>query len=230
MKAVIPKMSAMWASVRDTLYPRGMTNLAKFVNVLSGWDGGPGVNVMWFSAGSNLDLDSESVQAIYDEVRSMYAATSARWLAGVSITVDPAPSIVDVATGALINVIPVGETDTAVVTSGGSSNGARATAFVMKYTTDVFLNGRRLQGRSFFGPTSATDVGNDGQVATGCRAVFDDNFEALTTGLGPRLAVYHRPTTSIVNGQPVNNNDGAYGDVAVARMNLKPGVLKSRRD
>ena len=200
-----------------------MTNLARFVNVLSGWNGGPGVNVMHFSQGSNPDLGAAGVQEAYDEIHAMYSANVQRWLPGITIAVDRAPSIIDEGTGDVINVINVGTPSTDLLTAAGGQNAARMTMFCVRYSTDLWIRGRRLQGRGFFGPVSQTEFGPDGNVNSAARAAWDDSFTAMTSGVGVRLAVYQRP--SLANG-----GVGKYGDVVSADCLQKPGILRSRRD
>jgi hypothetical protein len=91
----------------------------------------------------------------------------------------------------------------------------------------MFLHGRRLLGRSFIGPAGANTSTDNGQLSTEARTRVEEAYAAVTSGIGPRLAVYHRPTKDPISG--ANNNDGAYGDVVTVSTPTTASSLRSRR-
>ena len=130
---------------------------------------------------------------------------------------------IDVATGQIQNVItqdgPVLSWTQGTATI---SKVPTASSAVVALITDQWLNGRRLQGRYFIGPLNAEAIDETGQMLDSARADMEDSLYASITGLGGRLAVYHRPTRGQANG--------SYGDVVTVACRKRVGVLTSRRD
>lgn len=200
-----------------------MTNLLKFVTSLDGWPGGPGVNVSYFSQGSHVLLDSGAAQDAYDELHSFYANNPSHWRTPVRIIVDRNPSVVDVESGKIIDVLSVGTVDDDLVGSGTGGSLPQSTVLCMRLSTDRFLNGRRLNGRWFLGPVPATVLGDDGNVKDEIINAQEGAMAAMTSGIGVSLAVYSRPG-------PRNNSIGQYADVVNVTCLKKPTNLRSRRD
>jgi len=207
----------------DYVYHVGMTNLAKMVTELNGWPGAPGVNVHYFSQGTWASLGADAVQEAYDELYDVYTALVPYLREGTTVKVATGASVIDVGTGEMVDYIPVGSLATDVTAVGGSKLQSAAVQAVVRFNTDAFIRGRRLIGRSFIGPIASSCMNTDGEIKSESRSGIDDMWESLTSGNGPRLAVYQRPS-------PANSNVGTYGDVASAVCQARSGVLRSRRD
>lgn len=200
-----------------------MTNLAKFTVEATGWDGAPGVNVLMFSAGSLLDLNDIAVQSAYDEIHTAFDALKGYYAPGINLTVSTEAGIIDAATGDLINIIPVTTAAGTITSTNTHGDQSRASQILVRYTTDRFIRGRRLKGRSFIGPMGGSLMDSDGSLASSVAATVDSAFVAMTSGLGVRLVVWQRPSVA-------NSNTGDYGDVVLAKCQDKVAVLRSRRD
>lgn len=201
-----------------------MADLLARVRVgLTGWPGGPGVNTLYFSPGTGLSWSLTNINGMVEEVHTAYGALSSFFAAPVKIDVSPEVEIIDTGTGKLQDIY----TSDAVVTTISAPSSAQtmpyASAVLCRLSTDRFINGRRLQGRLFISPCALAAFDADGQVKDTWADNAEDAFVAMTTGVGPRLAVWHRPTTP-------TSSDGDWGDVIRVIVPLKPAVLRSRRD
>lgn len=191
---------------------------------LTGWTGGPGLNTIHWSGGTIIGTPTPSnVADFHQELGNAWQVMGGYCADSWSFKVEPTIDILDVDTGNITGVIvsnapaPTWTQGTAVV-----SKVARNTVFNIAYGTDVWNAGRRLRGRTFFGPLNAEALGEDGQILPSAITAVNGQFTAITSGLGPRLAVYSRPS-----GGP---NPGFYGDVVQVACRPKPGSLTSRRD
>lgn len=208
-----------------------MTNLARMKVEFSGWQGGPGCNVLHFSGGSLGGVFSPAeAQILIDEVRDVYTAMNGAFLAGMTIRVPDSIEVIDAASGELINVVQ--GTDGGHAWQGGAPN-ALAGPFTMAlvaFGTDTFLRGRRLQGRSFLGPLPKQSVTDAGQLNSETQGWMNSAYDAVLNWAGPRLAVYHRPTPATTGPNAKPATEGAYGDVNTITVRSKLAVLRSRRD
>jgi hypothetical protein len=201
-----------------------MAELARCRVELS-WDsGGPGVNTFYWSKGSMIgdswydvmDVALEELQVTYEGLAPIIADT-AHW------AISPDFDIIDVESGNII------DQDSLTREMGGGTGSATATGVsraqqaYFRFKTDNFTDGYRLAGGTFIGPI-ASGMDENGKFGSAARLEYEDAWTAPTSGLGPRLAVYHRPVTT---GVP---SDGYYGDVVQVRMKDVPGTLRSRRD
>jgi hypothetical protein len=201
-----------------------MTSLAKFVVQMSGWEGGPGVNVLTFSSGTlTPPWTSTDVQTVYDEIHTMYDDNKNLYAPNVDIEVLPQATIFESTTGDITNVITVPTPDDIISSTGTSGDTSRGQCICAAYYTDVWVGGKRLRGRSFFGPIARELMTPAGLVGTGAVAQIQDKLVAMTSGVGPRLAVYHRPTGGA-------STDGYYGDVVTVIARGRPSNLRSRQD
>lgn len=191
---------------------------------LTGWEGAPGLNTLHWSKGTLVARPGPSdVAAFHAEIAAAWTVGKGYCCDGWSMEVEPTVDIIDVDSGNITGVItssaaaPTATQGTAVI-----SKVARNTVLNIAYSTDIWNAGRRLRGRTFFGPLNQEALGEDGQILQSCVDAMEDAFVAITSGIGPRLAVYSRPS-----GGP---DAGFYGDVVQVSVRRKPGSLVSRRD
>lgn len=201
-----------------------MTNIYRTRVALSGWLGGPGVNTLYWSAGSILGTPTPSqVQSFHEEIGDAWTTIGGYCVDFWTFLVEPTVDVIDATTGNITGVIVAdGEAPTWSQGDTVDSKVARNTVLNIAYATDQWVGGRRLRGRTYFGPVGREAMADDGQILPSCAAAVEDAFVALTSGLGPRLAVYHRPKPP--------SGEGYYGDVVQVTCRTKPGSLKSRRD
>lgn len=192
---------------------------------LTGWQGGPGVNTWYWSAGigANPESDSAALASAHDEIYGVYERFKPFMVDEVFMLVEPAVDVIDPATGNILDVIidstsrdPLSGSDTAEAMP-------RNVQLCVNYYTDNFQGGKRLRGRHYIGPVGQSAVDTTGATYGPLITNTPGYYTAMTTGLGIRLAVWHRPTSK-------GASDGYYGDVTGIRMKDKPATLRSRRD
>jgi hypothetical protein len=201
-----------------------MTNLARVKVDISNFPGGPGVNVLHFSSGTTgPDWIETNVDTVYDEVYAAYIAVAQYYAPGVVITVGQDFDIVDSVSGNLIDVVTVSTPSDPINGAGASGAISRGQAVCLAYYTDNYTNGKRLRGRSFLGPVAPGIFASTGLINQAVLSEIEDEWTAMSSGLGPRLAVYHRPSND-------TSADGYYGDVVTVIGRQRPSNLRSRQD
>lgn len=201
-----------------------MTLLARARFELTGWEGAPGVNVLIFSGGSTTDWTENVIDGLALELYGIAVATyQPNCIGGLVWRLDPTFDIFDSATGEIQGVVTTTEDIPSITCSSNAKSVSRATMMNVRYLTDQWINGRRLQGRSYIGPIASTTMDSQGHITQAIRDDVEDSYYASITGLGTRLAVWHRPRTK-------GAADGSYGDVVRVQVAEKPASLRSRRD
>lgn len=183
----------------------------KVTTVVTGVAGAPYYITGYFDAG--VGDAAQSVTAWH-----MFAAngdTPANLPSGSLWVTGPEVPIIDVATGDIIDVEVVGQESVA-----GSNNGARmppSSQLLARWKTPVFINGRRLQGRTNLPLCYQAQANNDGTV-TG--ATLDDLQGRITALLSNSFADH-----------VVYSRKGAVAEVTTAGSVWSQfAVLRSRRD
>lgn len=205
-----------------------MTQLVRFVNVLSGFAGAPGVNVLHFSPGISAGDPDSVAQWAYEEQWAMYDALSSYLAPEVTVSVDLTPSVIDSETGELTGVASIVDPNEDIGSTGTSNVAPRGVAALVRFQSDIFRNGRRLQGRMFFGPYSDDGLDSIGGVPTVAQNTIVDAFTAMSSGTGPRLAVYSRPKPIKVGGVTTGYTVGYYGDVVTVNVPHRASYLRER--
>lgn len=200
-----------------------MTLIARAVLETTGFAGAPGINVLHFTEGTAAGgaFSQAVVDDLYGELDSIAAAIKNIGAPGTSRMWLPELSILDVATGQLVDAKTPTDGVTPHSTPGNEPGDLpRATAALLQLQSDRFLNGRRLKGRMFVGPLSGSMLDPQGLCSSTCKAVIQDAFVAVTSGVGARLAVYSRPVK--------NGRAGTWGDVIAVGVRSTPSYLRSR--
>lgn len=199
-----------------------MTVLARLTCVSEGYVGAPGMNILHFSGGTLGDnWSQEGVDGLYAEVNDVYHAFAAYMTSDATFTVSPTIELFESTTGYLVDVLTATTPHAGIVGTGATATLSRGTCFCVAYLTDVFQEGKRLKGRSFMGPIVANQFTSGGQIHATPIAAIPDFYTALTSGVGPRLAVYHRPSSH-------GATDGYYGDVTAVVLRSRPSHLRTR--
>lgn len=195
-----------------------MPNMLRIRTVLNGWSGGPGLSTFYFDPGV-VTIDAAMITGVTGRVRQYFDAWRAYMPTVNTAQVDSVADIVDAATGALVGQVSAGSAPAVVVGSGGVA-GPAFVAVVGRLTTNSFVGGKRLRGRTYAGPLSATFTDSVAPEGGLLAAVQSGLVLMNTPAGGPGLVVWHRPT------------GGAGGAIAgVVNTSASPvyGVLKSRR-
>lgn len=197
--------------------------VARTIIRTTGYVGAPGINVLHWTRGLGPEVtDPEAVGQFHLEVQTMLESYLDIIPSTITISIDPDVPYFQHTDGVILGVTTDEGYPRSYSGTSSLNNGPRDTALCIRYRTEEFVNGRRLQGRTFLGPISSDAIGNDGQIETGWITDTPDFFTALYTGIGARLAVWHRPTN-----EPPSN--GAYGDVTSVTCNATPGTMRSRK-
>lgn len=197
-----------------------MASLLRVRVVGFGWVGGSGLNTFYFDPISTPD--ASDAQDVYDRVHGFFNAVKAIFENDTSWAVDSEVSEIDPATGTLIGSFTVGTPASAVVGTGTDGIAGTATMAVLAYSTNTFVNGRRVLGRAFLGPLNKGAIIN-GQFSSGAQAIVDAAAPDLSdTSSGSSVqAVWHRP---------VGGTGGSLATITGWTSRSKIGVLRSRRD
>jgi len=197
-----------------------MTQFARTKLLLEGFDGAPGVNIFNWCGFAHGDITQAFVNDFHETLDASITALGAGlYAAGVTWTIDPVATVHEVDTGDLIGVFT---DEGGPYTATGSGDGAesRATQMGIRWNTNDFRYGRRVAGRTFFGPVASDAIDTDGKIAAGVRTSVGPAFEGLYDGLASRLIVWSRPTTL----HPV----GSYADVTGLTVAPVPFTLRGR--
>lgn len=198
-----------------------MADLARVKIELGGWSGAPGVSILNFSPGT-IDWSSQSdVDAFYEELDTYTSTVASVYVQYVTIAVSPDLTIFDSETGNIQYVTGPTDAPTTYTSAASPSKTSRATMALVQFQTNKYINNRRLKGRMFLGPLAAESMTNDGLISTALQDAVPNWFAAMTSGIGPRLCVWHRPTASA----PAN---GDYADVTSVSVRPTPSYLSSR--
>jgi hypothetical protein len=91
----------------------------------------------------------------------------------------------------------------------------------LRFATATVVGNRRLRGGIYLGPIADFAITSTGAIQSAANAAVASAYQAMISGIGPRLQVYHRP---------VGGSGGVAGDVTGVTVMPLPAVLRSRRD
>lgn len=120
--------------------------------------------------------------------------------------------------GTLIDVYPV--TPPASVTGAGTTAFANGTGILVRHSTGVILNGRRILGRTFLVPVTGNSFADNGDVLGATQTTVNNAFATFITNsatAGANFAVWSRANAAVA---PVVSSS------AVSR----PTTLRTRND
>lgn len=190
---------------------------------LSGWSGGPGLSTFYFTPGTAGGSTADATD-VCARVRAFFNAVSARLPGAVSVNVSPIADAFDEATGILTGSFSSSAPPTAVTGTGAGEFYAPQVYALLQMNTATVIGGRRVQGRSFFGPLHEADV-SSGTYSTAARSSVEGSaLLQLSAGVFPTLSspkVWHRPK---------NGAGGAAVIITSYSCPAKLATLKSRRD
>ena len=181
-----------------------MTSIFRHRVVWTGFAGAPGFSNLYLSStGHNPD------------VRTLFNSVAAYVPSGVTFTFDALAAEIDSSTGDIISMTAAGAA--APVICAGAGNYALPSGAVVRWLTGQFVNGRQVQGRTFFVPFSGLD-----SAGTLLAAAITALQGAAATYVGANPAVvWTRPTPTVA---------GSVHSVTSALVPDKCVVLRSRRD
>lgn len=184
--------------------------------VITGLDGGPYLSTHIFSA----SLVSDPVNA-GSAVDAFWTAIRTRIYSTAAMNVENEIETFDVESGAILGT----GLYTGATTTGANTNPASWTAKqgVLKLRTNIYRNGRRIQGRLFI-PGVTRDAGDQHPISGYKNDITAAaiNLRDDSTGDGVPWSVWSRPSSP-------DASDGRLAPVYIPSVNDEWGVLRSRR-
>lgn len=184
----------------------------------TGFSGAPGYNVFHFGQWDVPDLSH--AQGAVDALSTFYTSLRLYHPAAVKWDIDPAVEVLHSPNGELISYLQAAQP--ATISATGTGNWSSPTGYCINWLTDTVRRGRRVRGKSFMVPMSASAMSVDGTLDSSALTAINAAANGLAAGAGPALIVYGRPTP--------DTSDGVVADVMGIRVADKAAVLRSRRD
>ena len=185
----------------------------------TGFVGSPGYTNLYFL---NPEEPTEAIaNTTAGRVRTWFDTLKAYLPSAVTITFPTEMEAIDTATGDLTGTIAL----TTLTNVVGSNAGAFASPVgaCVNWSTGQIVNGRRLRGRTFLVPLSATHYQSDGTLVDASRTGMIAASSTLCSYQDNLvLAIWHRPTSG--------GSDGVAAQVSSASVTDRAAVLRSRRD
>jgi hypothetical protein len=188
----------------------------------TGWPGAPGLNTFYFASSGDADVpDSDDATEVAVRVRSALNSDFKQnfpttWIATVSPTVD----VLSAVTGALIASYSVAPGATVAGTTSATF-GPEASMLALNQLTDAVVNGKRVRGRSYFGPIAPVADANGTPTATQKNNIELFGTTAANMGGGEWAWVcWHRP---------VDAANGSAHPITSWILRDRFAVLRSRR-
>lgn len=180
------------------------------------WTGGrigQGASVFHFKSIAG----GSAAQTIANAVRAMFNSQASSLSADLSFEFDP--EVRELANdGTLTAVYPV--TTPLPVVGSNAGSFVNGSGLMVRHSTGLIVNGRRLLGRTFIVPALSAQFDTNGDVATTARTSWDSVFATMRTavaGPGANFAVWSRA-------------NGIVGDVVSSATQARPTTLRTRND
>lgn len=145
---------------------------------LSGAEGLPGLSTVYANGASSNPVAADALDMV-GRVRTFWLALVALMPLGVVMQVSGRVDLIDPTDGELVGGL--NPATPAQVSATGSSSLPTATMALLVGNTGVIVRGRRLQGRTFVGPLSAT-VNNGGSLGPSQATTITNAATAMLTG------------------------------------------------
>lgn len=205
-----------------------MTLVYQYKVLLSGWNGGPGMNTIHLLSFEEGTASQGALQDGADQIQAAYNAMKQYFVGFSTFTLLPEVKALNVGDASLVELRNVA--GWAVSTASSATTSSRATMAKMRFITDRVRGNRILRGGIYFGPIDDDAIESDGTLKQSAKTALAAAWNGLTDVNitdQMRLAVYGRP-------DPTNKNpavrEGVTGYVQSVSVMPVPAVLRSRRD
>lgn len=190
-----------------------MASIMKQTAVWTGFPGAPGYSNFYhlISGGeaAAAQAGTNDVTNLFNDLQGFLPGTS-------SVIVDPVVQILNDLNGDVIGEVTVATPGPSV--AGTSAGGyASNSGCAVEWGTGVFLNGKRLRGRTYLVPTAGT-FDTDGTLTSGALGTLSSAASRIVNGT-VQFVVWHRP---------VNNIGGVSHVIQSALVRDHAYVLRSR--
>lgn len=197
-----------------------MTAMQRTHFTWSGWSGAPGHTSLYFGGAQDAQAIATAAATFMFNATHAAGGASTYLPTNVKITQDPFVDSLEDSTGDQTG--RTGVQPGAVITGLNNLNWAAAVGSAVTWSTNNFIKGRRLRGRTFFVPLSGACYETDGSLAA---AYLTDLGVACNELINSPafFVVWHRPTTK-------GGSDGSSSEAVAFGVSDKSAVLRSRRD
>lgn len=199
-----------------------------------GWRGGPGLNTFYFqeqASGVPVDPTQEGVDLVTARVHDAMAGIGGLFPAPWHGQVNPFVDVLNPVNGDLMGSFSAAPT---AVINGSSGSGflPPQTMGLAQLRTSAFDDGRKIQGRAFFGPLAATIDADGSPNAAVVTTLTNWGVAMLDVGIThtPDLVVWRRPREARTTPKVVTQRDGRIAVVTSITVPDKYATLRSRRD
>jgi hypothetical protein len=191
----------------------------------TGLTGLPGVSTFYFGS-STTDMTG---------LKAFFTSMVAYVPSGITWTI---PSLGDSIndTDGKINGSWIGTNGGQVLAGASNSNWSGVSGLAIGWQSGLIVNGRRVQGRTFFVPTGNIVYQSDGTIVDATRTTIIGNANALIAAYAGEMKVFSRPFPGRAAdpGPPIKPaipaRVGVGAQVIAAKVPDKAVVLRSRRD
>lgn len=194
---------------------------------LTGFSGGPGVNVWHFGEEGGTAGPTE-VQAAATALGVFYDAIKSRYQVDVTITVPPAFVVIEPASGQPQRLELVGS-PVSPIAGGDPTAAPHFQSAKVQLRTGVYREGREIRGGPFLGPLAGIVNQSGGTWGEVMLDQFDAALATLVSAMQTAsfpLAVYRYPRPA---SSPLGARDGDQAVVSSALTWEYPAVQRSRR-
>lgn len=196
----------------------------------NGTSGGPGINHLAFQSQTDPHTwDASAAQQAVDAVRAFWNSLSGQLSNKISLTVDPAVDVFNIADAGLVGTYSAA-TAPAIVTGTDNGNFSMANGVKISLKTASIINRRRVHGAIFVVPTANYCFDSSGTVTPGAMTTMMNAANTLlntsrTNNMG--LCVWSKPKKATAK-YPAR--DGQASDVQGFSINSHGATLRGRRD
>jgi hypothetical protein len=199
-----------------------MASVYRVTAIWSGFQGAPG-----YSKFSFQDLTTAAAQnAAGAQIRTFFDTLKVYMKTTWSVTVQPTIQEYDMATGDIIGEASMSSVPVAV--SGGAAGGSwpGGSGYCVSWKSNLFFNGRKVQGRTFMVPAVDCFEG-DGTLSAGAVSAIQGAGAALIAAPGAEFCLWAKTFTDTT---PRVQNGGAVVPVTACVVKDAASQLRSRRN
>ena len=161
-----------------------MADLARVNASWQNWPGAPGTTTMFFDPGS--------MQTMVDAMRAFFQALVTLLPTGLKITVPAAGDVINDTTGNLVGAWTAATPPADVTGTSAAAYPGPAGAMV-HWLTGGFLDGRRVRGRTFIVPITASFFDTNGTLGASTVTTIQNAANTFLTTVGTQFHIWHRP-------------------------------------
>jgi hypothetical protein len=200
--------------------------MASMYRVRAKWQypfGGPGLSTFYFTVTGGAPGSSADATTVAGRVRGAFDVAKTLLSTSTTVIVNPQVDVISDVTGDLVGGFSITPPATVTGTVAGN-DGPTAIMAGMRLLTNDILGGRRVRGRSFFGPISGT-LTNFPTPQAGIVTALNAFGVALITATPPSAVA-----PAVVWNRPKPGVGGSMHQITSVTVAPDWWVMRSRRD